>query len=230
MMGPTHALSGAVTFLAAAPFLAQQSPAQLAVGAACAAGAALLPDLDHPSASPARAFGPISWLVAKPVAVISGGHRHATHSIIGAGVFTAAAHWASSAGGWPLIVALTLLFGLAIRGLGPQNLKDRRWRLDYADIAGLAHAAAATWAAYMLVTSGMDLGILPWAVAIGVCAHIAGDLLTEQGCPLLWPSLRYYRIASINTDSKVERWVVVPTLYMTLGAVVVYRTYCHLNM
>jgi membrane-bound metal-dependent hydrolase YbcI (DUF457 family) len=122
-----------------------------------------------------------------------------------------------------LIVLMTLLAGMAVRALGPKP-RDRRWRLDYADVAGLVHAAGLGWVAWQLVGSGMDLRVVPWAVAVGVAAHIAGDALTEQGVPLAWPSLRYYRVGSINTNSVVERWLVVPALYLVLGFIA-YRTW-----
>lgn len=223
MMGHTHALSGATAFLGAASLLHLGSPAAVTVGTVCAAGAALLPDLDHPSASPARSFGPASWALSKVVCFVSGGHRHATHSLVGLAGFTVAAWWATRAGGWPLIVALTLLAGLAARALLPRG-RDRKWKLDWADVASLGNAAAAAWVAHQIVTAGMDLTVVPYAVGIGVAAHIGGDLLTEQGCPLAWPSLRYYRIGSINTDSWVERWLVAGALYLVLGFIA-YRTW-----
>jgi membrane-bound metal-dependent hydrolase YbcI (DUF457 family) len=219
----THALSGAVAFLGSASLLHLGSPASVAVGTVCAAGAALLPDLDHPSATPARAFGPASWALAKGVCFVSGGHRHATHSLLGLAAFTAAAWWAARAGGWPLIVALTLLAGMAARALLPRG-RDRKWKLDWADVAGIVNAAFAAWVAYRLVTSGMDLNVVPWAVGIGVAAHIAGDALTEKGVPIVWPSMRRYRVGSIDTDSWVERWLVAGALYAVLGFIA-YRTW-----
>jgi membrane-bound metal-dependent hydrolase YbcI (DUF457 family) len=222
-MGPTHALSGAAALLAAVPFLHLVSPAEVAVGAVCAAGAGLLPDMDHHSATPARAFGfpsrALAWLVGK----VSGGHRHATHSLVGLAAFTGLAWWVTHVRGWPLIVLMTLLAGMAVRALGPKS-RDRRWRLDYADVAGLVHAGVAGWVAWRIVGSGMDLRVVPWAVAVGCAAHIAGDALTEQGVPLAWPSLRYYRVGSINTNSVVERWLVVPALYLVLGFIA-FRTW-----
>jgi membrane-bound metal-dependent hydrolase YbcI (DUF457 family) len=183
----------------------------------------LLPDLDHHSATPARAFGfasrGLAWLIGK----VSGGHRHATHSLLGLAGFTAAAWWATHHRGWPLIVLLTVLGGMAVRALGPRP-RDRRWRLDYADVAGLVHAGGLGWVAYQLVTSGMDLRVVPWAVAVGTAAHIVGDMLTKQGCPLLWPLPFRFRVASITTDSWVERWLVAGALYAALAGIA-YRTY-----
>lgn len=219
-MGHTHALSGATAFLAAASLLHLGSPAAVAVGTVCAAGAALLPDLDHPSASPARTFGPASWLLAKAVSAVSGGHRHATHSLVGLAGFTTAAWWATHTGGRPLVIALTFLAGLAARALLPRG-RDRKWKLDWADVASSVYAFAAGRVAQHLAAAQMDLRVVPWAVGIGVAAHIAGDMLTPEGCPLWWPRLKYYRLTEIRTDSWQERWLVAGALYAVLGFIAV---------
>lgn len=223
-MSPTHALSGAAAFLAAAPWLHLGSPAAVAVGAVCAAGAGLLPDLDHPSAAPARAFGPASWLLSRVIRAMSGGHRHATHSLIGIAAFTTLAWWSTHRGGWPLIVLMTLLAGLACRALLPRG-RDRKWTLDWADMSSTVTAVVAGWVAWHLVGSGMDLYVVPWAVAVGCAAHIAGDMLTPQGCPVFWPLPKRYNVASITTDSWAETWLVVPALYAALGFIAVYTSY-----
>jgi hypothetical protein len=51
MMGRTHALSGLVVGVAAGQFVWHLNPARLAV---VTAGAAVLPDIDHPDATCAR--------------------------------------------------------------------------------------------------------------------------------------------------------------------------------
>jgi membrane-bound metal-dependent hydrolase YbcI (DUF457 family) len=94
MMGRTHALSGLVTGVAIGQFGWHLDPAHLAVGAAVTAGAAVLPDIDHPDASCADSFGFVTkgfaWLIGR----VSGGHRHGTHSLVGVAAFTGAA-WAA---------------------------------------------------------------------------------------------------------------------------------------
>ena len=57
------------------------TPAEFVAGAIICAGAAMLPDLDHPSATIAQTFGPVTWGLSKAVAWLSGGHRDATHSL-----------------------------------------------------------------------------------------------------------------------------------------------------
>ena len=86
MMGHTHALAGAVAWLGLVPFLAdygmKMTPGEIVAGSVVCAGAALLPDMDHHSGSIANALGPVTKVLCKGVAAISGGHRHATHSLM----------------------------------------------------------------------------------------------------------------------------------------------------
>ena len=67
MMGRTHALSGLVAGVAIGQFGWHLDLAHLAVGAAVTAGAAVLPDIDHPDASVAESFGFVTegfaWLI-----------------------------------------------------------------------------------------------------------------------------------------------------------------------
>lgn len=100
MMGPHHAACGAAGWVAATSATAgfgwlPWTPAEFGIGILAAAGAALLPDLDHPNASAARGLPPVTTALAALTASLSGGHRHGTHSLFGATIFTAAA-WASS--------------------------------------------------------------------------------------------------------------------------------------
>lgn len=226
MMARTHALSGAVAALGLAVPLAgtlHLGPSTIALGAVTAAGAALLPDLDHPSATAARTFGPITRILSKAVAAVSGGHRHATHSLLGIAAITAVAAAATAAGGWPLAALLALCIGLADRALLPRAKPRKDGKLTWGDVAGIVHAAAAAYVGHLLAFSGLAMTVVPWAVGIGAAAHVAGDALTKQGVPWLWPHLRYYRLASIKTGKWVETWVVVPALYAAL-AVTVYTT------
>lgn len=183
-----------------------------------AAGAALLPDLDHHNGTIAGAFGPISKALCRIVAAVSGGHRHATHSLIGAAVFTAAA-WAATRNVWALGVVVWLCIGLAVRALWKRPKNRPNGRFDYRDVAGLIHAVAAAVLAALLVSSIDAAGVVPWAVGIGYLTHLAGDAMTEKGIPLVWPSMRRYRVATIDTGKSVER-VIRVSLLVTLGAIV----------
>lgn len=224
MMGPTHALSGGVAFLAVAMPLSEHvhplTPATVVVGMVVAAGAAMLPDTDHPRGTIANAFGPISMALCKLVAAVSGGHRKATHSFIGAAAFVGLAT-ASTLDPNALAVTLWLCIGLAVRSLWRRPKNRPNGKLDYKDVAGLIHAGIAAYVAYRIAISSIEVTVVPWAVAIGYLAHLVGDSLTERGVPWLWPSRRRYRVGSIDTGKKVEMRVVVPALYVTLAVIAV---------
>ena len=108
MMGYGHATMGAAAYLALtstsalALSVTPQDVPTMATGALLTAGAALLPDIDHHSATIAKTVPSARFLrwtliasptehVARAVERVSGGHRHMTHSLIGIAVATAAA-------------------------------------------------------------------------------------------------------------------------------------------
>ncbi|GAA3100347.1 metal-dependent hydrolase [Nonomuraea salmonea] len=156
------------------------SPAELIAGAIICAGAAMLPDLDHPSATIAQTFGPITWALAKFVSWISGGHRGATHSLLFAVALGFGAHWL--AGTYPIgrDIMVVLLIGLSLRAIGvgiPGN-KLGSAMINIGMTAGL----------YAVFLS-LDVGYawLGLAVGVGCFIHVVGDCMTERGCPVLWP-------------------------------------------
>jgi membrane-bound metal-dependent hydrolase YbcI (DUF457 family) len=220
MMGRNHALSGAVAWLAAVPLLSQErllgsfavdlSAAQVIAGAVVAAGAALLPDVDHHNGRIANTIGPVTKFLCRWVGKAAGGHRQATHSILFALVVglvwdLLATHFTY---GWWAALFITVGFGL--RGIGLDFEKHPFW----SSVADCAVAALAVW-----LMHGIDMSFAGYAVTLGCLAHVAGDCLTPRGCPVLWPSPRRLRIPLIpRTDGRMERWVIAPLL--GLGAVV----------
>jgi LexA-binding, inner membrane-associated putative hydrolase len=146
MMARSHVLAGAAGWLAAAPQVAQATghplhPGTLAASTVVCAGAALLPDLDHEHGTLAYALGPVSKVTTEIIADLSGGHRHATHSLVfGAGMGLLAAVALTSR--WLLMLSLAgFLAATAIRAL---ELPRVGWPKSYA-VAALATAAAARW-------------------------------------------------------------------------------------
>jgi membrane-bound metal-dependent hydrolase YbcI (DUF457 family) len=211
MRGRDHALSGALAFTAAAPFL-HATGWRLAAGAVFTAGAAVLPDIDEPGSTIARQGGFLTGVLAWLVHGISGGHRKGTHSLLGVAVFTAAT-WAAAAyaRSVPAQVALVLFLGLLLAA----GLHALRLGGHHGDVLGLAAAGAA-------VHWRVGLALAPVCVAAGVAAHIAGDCLTHDGCPLGWPvSADEFHLLPeplrFTTGKAAEHWIVSPLLTAALA-------------
>ncbi len=198
MMGHSHAVTGAAGWLALTcppPFgfgLLDLSTEHVLSGILIAGGAALLPDTDHHSGTASYVLPPISGMLTRFIGTISGGHRHGTHSFIGAAAFTAIAVLASlwrtdlryyapwlpdgfstfQIGNWLLICYLVVMGAKALR-IAPG------WQGAWIIALGLG-----TFLTYAAPTS---MWWLPLAVGIGCLIHMLGDALTTQGIPPLWP-------------------------------------------
>lgn len=215
MMGHTHALSGAAIWLAAVPVLeALHVPLTfpgVVAGGLVSAGAALLPDLDHPSATIAHTYGPITHLLSRGVNAVAGGHRHATHSlffvILAAGVTEGVARL--SAGAVQVFVAL--LIGIGLRGLG---IGVPRRRVGSAIVNAMVNAGLLGGFALL----GVRYQWIGVAVGLGCLVHLIGDCITTEGCPLLWPwQVRFSVPVVPRTGGRVERWLVTPVLLAAIG-------------
>ena len=213
MLGHSHALSGGVAGLAAGIFLHMSEPRTIAL-AGFTAGMALLPDLDQCGSSPARSLGFVSEAVAWVFGRISGGHRHATHSILGIAVFTAlawvACHFRGDIAGK---AGLALLMALTVSG-ALEALRIARSHV--ADVIAIGVAAAEVWYGY-------GLALIPLAVLIGCATHIAGDMLTDSGCMLGYPAstVRYHLLPeplAFTTGTRPELLFVDPLLTVALVA------------
>jgi len=211
MLGHSHALSGAVTGMATGMLLQLPVP-QIAALAGFTAGMALLPDLDKCGSSPARCLGWLSEAIAWAAGRISGGHRHATHSVLGVAVFTGLAwaccqfrhDWAGKAG---LALLMTVSAAAALEALHIA-------RGHAADLIAIGAAAGTVWFGY-------GLPLIPLAVLIGCSTHIAGDMLTDSGCMLGFPvSRRRFHLLpeplAFTTGTRPELLIVDPILSGTL--------------
>ncbi|GAB3488826.1 metal-dependent hydrolase [Nocardiopsis coralliicola] len=202
MMGSSHAATGALAgvLLAAA---ADAGPVGLLAAAGVGAGAALVPDLDHPASTASRSQGPLSRGACTAVRRASraawratrtprddggqyderGAHRHLTHTVpaamaVGAGAGAAALHWTTAA------VALWLLLSLGLRGLGASLTGRDRASLSQWTTVSLG-AALAT--AVVLAVEPPHPLLLGAVAAAGMVVHTLGDWLTRAGVPLAWP-------------------------------------------
>jgi membrane-bound metal-dependent hydrolase YbcI (DUF457 family) len=218
MLGFSHATSGALGWLAVAPaasaLIGQPlTPAELAVGTIACAGAALIPDLDHPSATIAYTFGPVSKAVSKLTALLAGGHRQGTHSLlfsVGFGVFCylvgISTQWLDS--NVPAMVLMFMLAAFAFRGL---NIVIPRTGRTFKGLVVIGQAAALTWAMTLFMPeSWWWLGL---AGAFGSIIHLIGDSLTPEGVPWLYPSRWRFSIPIIaHTGNVLERAVIGPLM------------------
>jgi membrane-bound metal-dependent hydrolase YbcI (DUF457 family) len=238
VLGVSHALSGAALGLAVAGFVPQLLGEQPDAGTvltftAVCAGAALLPDLDHPSSIATRRFSAASFVASHAVRPLSrvvydltrgrrdtgrGSHRGLTHTVVGAVLLGLAVNMASARFGTPVLVGtLFVCLALAIKGLdalvpGPPSL---------------VIAAGLTYAIEHAVPGGTagTAGWLGTAVTLGMVVHSVGDAITESGAPLLWPlpirKRRWYPVGSprplrFRTGGAVEAWLVAPALTVTV--------------
>lgn len=186
--GHTHALTGLVTGLAAGEFVMHLPLPQTAGLALLTAGAAVLPDVDHPDSTLAHSFGFLTELVARIIGKVSGGHRHGTHSIIGVAAFTLAAwlgvyyrhDWAGRIG-LGVLLSIVIASGLIALRIG----KGPRWHWV---LRGHRGDALAIGAAAGMTVFGTGLALVAVAMGLGCATHIAsGDMFTDSGCPVFWP-------------------------------------------
>jgi membrane-bound metal-dependent hydrolase YbcI (DUF457 family) len=240
MLAVSHATSGAALGLAVVGFAPRvvdivPSPGSVLTFAAVCAGAALLPDLDHPASVATHRFSVFSWLACHAVRPLSavvydltrgrrdtgrGTHRGLTHTAAGAVLLGLGLNLASATWGSPVVLGpLFVCLALAIKGLdalvpGPPSL---------------VIAAGLTWGVQVWVPGGTagTAGWLGSAVTLGMLVHAVGDAITESGAPLLWPvpirGRTWYpvgspRAARFRTGGAVESWVVAPVL--TVGTLV----------
>lgn len=234
MLGVSHATSGAALGLAVAGYAPQVLGIEPAAGtvvtfAAVCAGAALLPDLDHPSSTATKHFTAASFLasiVVRPQSGLvyrltrarrdtgKGTHRGLTHTVVGAALLGLTINLASARWGPPVLIGtLFVCLALAIKGLdaivpGPPSL---------------VIAAGLTFAVEQYVPGGTagTAGWLGTAVTLGMIVHSVGDAITESAAPLLWRlpirHRRWYPVGSprpmrFRTGGRVEAWLVAPAL------------------
>lgn len=221
-MGPSHAACGAAAWVAltgdytleladfSVPIgfgVLPVGDAGVVTGALICAGAALLPDIDHPSGTVARSLPPFSGWLSRIVARLSGGHRRGTHSVIGLLVFTLLA-WLSQNASLPVGDGLRRLAESGGAGSAPavvEALPGQVWPLAAVlSVLLIAFAVkilaflpdrishANWWVAIVLgVVVAINPPDHPWwfviAVALGCAVHMLGDMATTQGIHLLWP-------------------------------------------
>ncbi|UOE45455.1 metal-dependent hydrolase [Agromyces larvae] len=203
MMGITHATSGAAAWVALTstmPVLTLGAhpldPTGVLAGAAVCAGAALLPDADHRSATIAQSVPVLGRLATSVVGELTGGHRHGAHSAL-AVMVVAVASWALSL---VVLPAETLGIGSVGTALGAEQIAlgagagtaaltafGLRAR-DFVASWPLAWFCGLLLGTFIALLAPQQAAWFPLAVTAGFAVHLLGDLLTVGGLPgLLWP-------------------------------------------
>lgn len=205
MLGRAHLVVGAAGFIGAVVPLMDaagypMSPGEVACGTAVAAGAAMLPDLDHPQATVSRSLGPVSWMASRLVSRIAGGHRNGTHSLLACalvGLGMQALIDVSGENLWAVFAICFLCLSLVTR-----VLLDGHSAITTTILAGLGAAAC--------LAVSPSFSWLAVAVTSGYALHLAGDIVTPEGIPPLWPvSKTRVRFPMVATGGKREQLVAI---------------------
>jgi membrane-bound metal-dependent hydrolase YbcI (DUF457 family) len=220
-MGVGHVFSGLAVGVASLPLLGSDpDPVHQIAWVSVLTGMSIGPDLDTGSSRAGGMWGPLTrgvrvrvWRkrrtilpgVSTIVGTLAGGHRRGTHSILG------------------LIVVLTLTWMLSLTRIGTGVV------LAFAIGLGLEAAGALVpgkqwvecWPANLLVSIGGAVALtqagvhlplwLPFAMALGAAVHIAGDMITLQGCPLSWPTgTKRISLLPLRAGGFTERFILTP--------------------
>jgi membrane-bound metal-dependent hydrolase YbcI (DUF457 family) len=182
MMGRSHLMLGAAGFLAVESVLPSiigttpLSPGQMAAGTLVAAGAGMIPDIDHPDATLAHCLPPASIALSRLVNTVSGGHRKGTHTIWCWLLVGLVAYWALQLHAGPVvelgiaIFCALIMFQVLTKIGGPVCLI----------LAAIAGGAA-------VLGAGPSTSWMLQALIIGFGLHLVGDIVTTEGVPLLYP-------------------------------------------
>jgi hypothetical protein len=115
---------------------------------------------------------------------------------------------------WSSLLVLALAIGLALRAL---NFVIPG-RAENTVVGNLVLSWGGAW---LLLAHSPTPAWLPWAVGVGVLAHIAGDALTREGIPvpLLWTVHRArLAVTPMRTGCTLEKAVLAPVfLAVALG-------------
>lgn len=221
MMGHSHAVSGLLGWVVVSPVLVSQGwvpgePAALAAGGVIAAGAGLLPDADHPSASIARSLGPLTQGIARIVSALSGGHRKWTHTIWFVLLVFAASFAAGKFLGETIVLVIT--FFMAALALDALHLKPRKHPVLWTVILSGAVTGIVAW-----MSPAGDYSWIAWPLALGTLAHLLGDLITPGGLPLLPWKGRFSLPILPSTGGFMETRLLTPLMVLAVFVLVLVQ-------
>jgi membrane-bound metal-dependent hydrolase YbcI (DUF457 family) len=223
-MWRSHMVVGASSWLAAqtlaGPLLgAPLTTSEQACGAAVAAGAALLCDMDTPSSRLANTLGPATRLIARLIGRAFGGHRHGTHSLF----FCAAVGALSTV---TLIdrdlVHVSAAVTLSVGETAALAIAYLAAALSLGGLLRLRGARAGALAALLVATAASTqppAALISAAVTIGCASHLLADWLTPEGIQPLWPFSQQrvsLRLIKRTGDSR-EALLILATALLTMA-------------
>ncbi|MGY1711007.1 metal-dependent hydrolase [Geodermatophilus sp. SYSU D00758] len=210
MLGHSHALSGLAAGAATLPWAPVEGPVAQAAWVAAAGGMAMLPDLDQSGSTVSDMWGPVTDVPSGAIGRLAQGHRWGTHDALLAPLAFGALALAAAGAYWSSLLLLALAIGLALRALHfviPG-------RAENTVVGNLVLSWGGAW---LLLEHMPPPAWLPWAVALGVLTHIAGDALTTQGVPvpLVWLVKRCrLALTPLRTGTTLEKAVLAPAFVL----------------
>jgi hypothetical protein len=217
VLGHSHALSGLAAGAATLPWAPVHGPVAQVAWVSAAGGFAMLPDLDQPGSTIARMWGPISDVPSGMVGRIARGHRWGTHDLLLAPLVFGVLATLASRSFWSSLLVLAVAIGLALHAL---NFVIPG-RVENTVVGNLVLSWGGAW---LLLAHTPPPLWLPWAVGVGVLAHIAGDALTREGIPipLVWIVHRArLAVTPMRTGCALEKVVLAP-LFLFAALVFLY--------
>jgi membrane-bound metal-dependent hydrolase YbcI (DUF457 family) len=206
VLGHSHALSGLAAGAATLPWAPVEGPVAQAAWIAAAGGFAMLPDLDHSGSTVSDMWGPVTDVPSGAIGRLAQGHRWGTHDAVLAPVAFGVLALAAANAFWSSLLLMALAVGLALRALHfviPG-------RAENTVVGNLVLSWAGAW---LLLQHMPQPAWLPYAVALGVLTHIAGDAITTQGVPvpLVWLVKRCrLKLTPLRTGTVLEKAVLAP--------------------
>ena len=191
MMGGHHAMTGAAAWIAITATghglgLYPVSPVGTIAGAVLCAGAALLADADHSSATIAHSVPVIGKIVTSSISRASGGHRHGLHCLLAILCAWLLAFALSFLSWQPTWWHQTINFGTAIMSAIVMTFAMKALKLSRGSW-GLAWLMGTALAALIALFAPEQSSWFIVCFTVGYGVHLAGDFMTTGGLPLLWP-------------------------------------------
>ena len=237
MMGVGHAALGSATWVTGAMIVMPQfgmepTAAQLALGCLPVAGAALIPDIDHPNGTIANSGGFITRGIANITNEVSGGHREGTHRLWFWAAVTVACFATVAINQWVGLGWFFVLTAFGAQALSKTWLHqkmNKRWRSKtgvFAKAYAWAFALVATLIAWWVYPEESMWWWLPFAISVGHLSHLGGDALTTAG--LEWTQGKKLR-APVLGDAGSGREVIFTAVLTVWTLVFIYCGFVNTN-